>query len=345
MGTRIVLSLATLAAVGAVAAGCGGGAGGGALPDGAVAVVAGDAISRDELDATVGQAIARLKAQGQRPPTAGSDQYQSLQQSALQYLVQRAEFAQEAKRLGVTVSEKKVDERLGRIKKQFFGGSEKRYRQALKVQGVSEPQVREELRVQLLSEGLFEKVSAGVTVAEADIEAYYASHAGEYSQPASRQVRHILVKSKKLAEQILAKLKGGADFAALAKRYSTDPGSKGLGGKLTVQKGETVPEFEKVAFSLRTNAISAPVKTQYGWHVIQALRPVKPAQTTPLAKVKEAIRQLLLQQRKSEAVTAWLEELRRRYAKKVTYAPGFAPPAAQTAPTQTAPAPAPGHSG
>lgn len=338
MSTRVALSLAALVAVGALAAGCGGSSSG-ALPNGAVAVVAGDPITRDELDATVDQAIARLKAQGQKPPTAGSDQYQALQQSALQYLVQRVEFAQEAKRLGVRVSEKKVDERLKQIKKQFFAGSEKRYRQALKAQGVTEEQVRDELRVQLLSEGLFAKVSADAKVTDADIRAYYTSHSSDYSQPASREVRHILVKTKKLADAIYARLKAGADFAALAKRYSTDPGSKSLGGRLTVRKGETVPEFDKVAFSLRTGEIASPVHSQYGWHVIQALRPIKPATATPLAKVKEEIRQLLLQQRKTEAVTAWLDELRKQYAKKITYAPGFAPPPPQTTTTQTATGP------
>ncbi len=295
--------------------------------------MAGKAIDRQELDATVDQALSRMRAQGQRPPAAGSDQYRALQQSALQYLVQRVELAQEAKKLGVSVSAKEVDDRLRRLKRQFFSGSEKRYRQALKAQGVSEERVREELRAQLLSEKLFDKVTAGVTVSDADIESYYRSHADEYSQPETREVRHILVKSRKQAEAIVARLKAGADFAALAKRYSTDPGSKSLGGKLTVEKGQFVPEFEKVALSLKTKAISQPVKTQYGWHIIQALGPVKPATTTPLAKVRASIRQLLLQQRKSEAVTAWLDDLQKRYEKKITYAPGFAPPPQPTTTT------------
>ncbi|MER3409438.1 MAG: hypothetical protein C4306_04880 [Thermoleophilia bacterium] len=336
MRSRLALAASFLALLGGVAAGCGG-SGSAGLPPGAVAVVAGQAISRQELDATVDQALSRLRAQGQKPPGAGSDQYRSLQQSALQYLVQRTELALEAKRLGVTVSDKEVDDRLQKLKKQFFSGSDKRYRQALKAQGVSEQSVRSELRAQLLSEKLFDKVTADVAVSDADIESYYRSHLQDYSQPETREVRHILVKTRKQAEEIVAKLKAGADFAALAKRYSTDPGSRSVGGKLTVQKGQFVPEFEKVALALRTKAISQPVKTQYGWHVIQALGPVKPGTTTPLAKVRASIRQLLLQQRKSEAAAAWLDDLRRRYEKKITYAPGFAPPPPQATTTPTPP--------
>lgn len=336
MRSRFLPALAALAVLAVVAAGCGG-AGPGSLPAGAVAVVGGATISRQELDATVDRALSRLKAQGQKPPSAGSDEYRALQQQALQYLVQREELALEAERLGVTVREKEVERRLRQVKRQYFGGSEARYRRALQAQGVTEEDVRQELRGQLLSEALYEKVSADVKVTDADVEAYYRAHPQEYSQPATREVRHILVKTRREAEEVLARLKAGAGFAALARRYSTDPGTKSLGGKLTVQKGQTVPPFDRVAFSLKTGALSRPVRTEYGWHVIQALGPVKPARVTPLAQVRARIRQLLLQQRKGEAVNAWLKEVRERYADEIAYAPGFAPP--ETAPTATAPGP------
>ncbi len=332
MRSRSAPTLAALASLVLVTAGCGG-SGPGSLPVGAVAVVGKTAISRQELDATVDRALSRLKAQGQKPPAAGSDEYRSLQQSALQYLVQREELAQEADRLGVRVTEEAVERRLQQVKKQFFDGSDARFRRALKAQGVTEEGFRHELRGQLLADALFEKVSAEVTVTEADIAAYYQTHRREYSRPATRRVRHILVKTRKLAAELVARLKAGADFAELAKRYSTDPGSKSLGGRLTVQQGQSVAPFDKVAFSLPTGALSRPVKTEYGWHVIQALGPVKPARTTPLAEVRASIRQLLLQQRRAEAVSSWLEEVRKRYADDVVYAPGFAPPATETTPT------------
>jgi parvulin-like peptidyl-prolyl isomerase len=173
-------------------------------------------------------------------------------------------------------------------------------------------------------------VTATVKVSDADLKQYYDQHQDQYSQPASREVRHILVKDKGTADKLYSQLKGGADFAALAKKFSQDPGSKSLGGKLTVSKGQTVPPFDKVAFSLKTKELSQPVKTQYGWHVIQALSAVKPAKKTPFAQVKEAIRQQLLQQKRSEAMSKWVDDLKKEYASKINYATGFAPAATGT---------------
>ena len=102
-------------------------------------------------------------------------------------------------------------------------------------------------------------------------------------------------------------------------------GASGSRGKLPVSKGQTVPPFDKVAFSLKTNELSKPVHTQYGWHIIQALAAVKPASTQPLSAVKETIRQNLLQQNKTTAFQKWLDGVKKDYAKKVHYQTGYVP--------------------
>ena len=82
--------------------------------------------------------------------------------------------------------------------------------------------------------------------------------------------RHILVVSEDEAKAILAQLKGGADFVALAKEKSKDPGSAESGGDLGYfTKEQMVPEFAEVAFKLGKGQLSDPVKTQFGWHVIK----------------------------------------------------------------------------
>jgi parvulin-like peptidyl-prolyl isomerase len=122
----------------------------------------------------------------------------------------------------------------------------------------------------------------------------------------------------------------------LAKKYSKDPGSAKIGGKLTITKGQTVPEFDKAAFSLKTNEISPPVHTQYGWHIIQALSAVRPATSKPLADVKAQISQTLLQTKRTAAMTKWLDGVKKSFAKQISYQAGYAP--ASTASTGTIPA-------
>ena len=95
-------------------------------------------------------------------------------------------------------------------------------------------------------------------------------------------MRHILVKTRAKANDIYNQLKGGADFAALAKKFSEDTGSKANGGKLTISKGQTVAPFDQTAFLLKKNEISKPVKTEFGFHMIQPIGEVKQAKVTPL---------------------------------------------------------------
>ena len=185
--------------------------------------------------------------------------------------------------------------------------------------------MREELRSSLLADAIFKKVSSSAKVSDAEIEAYYRTHADVYQQKESRQIAHILVKSKALANSIYGQLQNGGDFAKLAQKYSIDS-SKSVGGKMTIQKGEAVPPFEKAAFALKTKAISKPVHTRFGWHVITALGPLEQGKTTSLADAKASIRQTLQSTAQSNAVSVWLNQLNQKYADKIKYATGFAPP-------------------
>lgn len=325
---RIALSTAAFAVLFALlAAACGGGgSGGGSVPGGAVAIVKGTSITKAQLDHLMGQAKHSYDTQKRTFPKVGSPEFITLENQAIAFLVQREEFSQKAKELGVNVTSKQIDARLKQIKQQFFSGNEKRYQAQLKQQGLTDADVRDSIKTQLISEGLYQKVTKDVKVSDADVKAYYDQHPEQYSQPATRDVRHILVKTKALADKLYAQLKGGANFAALAKRYSQDPGSKAQGGKLTVYKGQTVPQFDQVAFSLKTNELSKPVHTQFGWHIIQALSDVKAKKTTPFAQVKASIRQQLLQQKRSTAMTDWVNTVKKEYAHSVSYAKGFTPP-------------------
>ena len=309
------------------AAGCGGDD---SVPKDAVAVVDGEKIARSDYQAIVDQARKTYKTKKRDFPKAGSQEFQALKNEVVQFLVQRVELEQEAKDLDIEVTEKQVDARLEQIKKQYFGGDDKKYQKQLSDQGLSDKQVRGDIRSQIISEELTKKVTAEVKVTDKQVEDYYKQNLAQYSQPQTREVRHILVKTRAQANDIYDQLKDGADFAALAKKFSQDTGSKATGGKLTITKGQTVAPFDQTAFLLKNNVISRPVKTEFGFHIIQPLKDATAAKVQEFKDVKDAIRQQLKQTKKNETMTKWVEDLKQEYEDQVSYAIGFTPPPAAT---------------
>jgi len=314
-----------------VAAGCGGGSS--SVPSDSVAVVNGDSITKVQFNTLMNATSKIDKANKQAPPKVGTVAYKTRQDQILAYLVQLDELTQKGKTFGVEITDAQVQQQVDKVKKQYFKGDEKKFEAGLLGQGLTLPIYKLEWRAQLLSNKIYAKVTKGVKVTDAQVTAYYGTHKSTYTQKASRDVRHILVNSKSLADKLETQLKGGADFAKLAKKYSKDTSSASKGGKLTITKGETVPQFDKVAFSIKTNVISPPVHTQYGWHIIEALSAVRPEKVTPLASVKQTIQQTLLQTKKTATMNAWVAGVKKDYAKKVSYAVGYTPSATTTTAT------------
>jgi parvulin-like peptidyl-prolyl isomerase len=329
MARRSLFALFALVAMLAfAAAGCGGG-GDEDVPDDAVAVVDGEKVTRTSYEALVAQARKTFQDQKREFPKAGTAERKQLTDQAVEFLVQRQQFEQEATARGIKVTDADVEKRLTQIKQQYFGGDEKKYEKQLKDQGLTDVQVRADVRAQLVSEKLFNDVTKDVKVTDANVSKYYQDNIQQYSTPEQREVRHILVKTRAQANRIYDQLKAGGNFAALAKQHSQDPGSKDAGGKLTISKGQTVAPFDQTAFLLRRNVISRPVKTEYGYHIIQPISEVKEATTRPLNKaLRNQIKPQLLQQRREEAMNTWVQSLGKEYENKISYATGFAPVAA-----------------
>jgi parvulin-like peptidyl-prolyl isomerase len=309
-------------------AACGGG-GTASLASNDVAVAGDQQVTKDDLTNLLERAKRSYAAQKRPFPKPGTAAYNTLQGQAVTFLLQRAEFAQKAADMGVHISDKQIDDRIEQLKKQFYNNSEKVYEQNLAKQGLTPDQAREEVKTQLISEALYNKVTSKVHVSDADIQSYYNANKSVYQQKASRDVRHILVSSRALADRIHNQLVAAHErnFATLAKKYSKDPGSAAKGGELTVTRGQTVPAFDKTAFALKKGQLSQPVHTQYGWHIIQALSAIKPPSVTPLSKVKASIQQQLEQQQKNQAMTSWVDGVKKDYCSgtKVKYAPGYQP--------------------
>ena len=333
MKTRLLFALLLVAATAALAA-CGGGSS--SVPSGAVAVVGSTPVTKAQFDSLMAEAVAGAKASGQPAPTIGTPQYTQLRDRVVAYLVQASELEQQAAKLGVSVSSTDVSKVISNLAKLHYGGSMKKLETALKAVGSTLPQYESQERVNLLAQKVKTKVTASAKVTLAQEKAYYQTNLASYSVSAAttREVAHILVKTKSLATKIEKKLKNGGNFAALAKQYSIDTGSAQNGGKLCIAKSgqsgsciQTVPPFAKAAFALKTGQISPPVHSQYGWHVIKALGPVTnvKAHTNSFGKEQATIKQALLSQQQSTLWSTWVNNLQKEYQGKVSYQTGYAP--------------------
>ncbi len=149
------------------------------------------------------------------------------------------------------------------------------------------------------------KLRQSIQVSDDELKVKYQQDIQQYQVPNRVHAQHILFMTvgkpdaeveeiRKKAEDVLKQAKKGPKFDELAKKYSEDPGSKAKGGDLGwLLQGQTVPEFEKIAFSLQPGAISDLVKTQYGFHIIKVLEK-ETAHTKPFDEVKDSIRAPLM---------------------------------------------------
>jgi parvulin-like peptidyl-prolyl isomerase len=309
-----------------------------------VAVVGTETVPKAKLDTLMTQVCVQYKAAKKACPKTGSAARKQLQASFVTQLVQQAEFDAAAKQLKVTVKPADVTSNLQKLKLQYAKGTngkvdDKKWTKVLADNHTTQATVVENLRNGLERSAIFANLTKSVKISDADVQAYYVKNKKVYATPATRAVRHILVKTKALADQIYSQLvTSDAQFAALAKKYTIDPGSKKNGGKLgSIQKGQTVPAFDKVAFSAPTGKVAKPVKSSYGWHVIEATADTVPASQKPLdATLKKTIRTSLLTSKKQSVANTWFTAFQKKLEKNVRYAAGMAPPKTTSVPASTA---------
>jgi parvulin-like peptidyl-prolyl isomerase len=154
------------------------------------------------------------------------------------------------------------------------------------------------------------EVKSKIDIAAETVKKFYEDNPDKFEKPERVRASHILISTldkdqnplpedqkrqkEKLARDIKAKADKGEDFAALAKQYSEDPGSKDTGGEYTFGRGEMVPAFETAAFSLKTNQISDLVETRFGYHIIKLSEKI-PGGKVAIAEVSDKIKDYLLQ--------------------------------------------------
>lgn len=171
----------------------------------------------------------------------------------------------------------------------------------------ADPVIRKRLmlnRDQILQDAYFNSI-AHKEITKDKLQAAYAQYAKDAPKQEEIKARHILVSSQKEAEDIIAQLKKGADFAALAKEKTIDPSGKTSGGDLGwFTKDEMVPEFANAAFALKKGEFTqTPVHTEFGWHVIQ-VEDRRPAKALPYDQEAPRLAQEMANKIISERVKA-----------------------------------------
>ncbi len=194
-------------------------------------------------------------------------------------------------------------------------GGQEAFAKRLESQGVTMDFVKKDIREgMLIQEYLDERVYNPIVIAEEDIQK-------AYGEDKTASVQHILLKTqgmdesakaavRKKMEDLLARAKNGEDFAALAKEYSEDPGSKDKGGLYQdFGRGQMVKPFEDAAFSVPVGQLSDIIETQYGFHILKVVDRKKETQT--LEQVRETLKQQLLRNKRRQAYEDFMTQLKK----------------------------------
>jgi len=182
--------------------------------------------------------------------------------------------------------------------------------------------VLENFSHQTLARIAAEKILESVTVSEEDSKKFYDENPDQFVTPEEIHARHILlsddVTSADTIKLVQGELKKGTSFDVLAERYSIDPSAAGSGGDLGFfPRGRMVPEFEEAAFAMKEPGdVSAPVKSQFGWHIIK-FEEMKPSAMMPFDDVKSQITQHLINEKRAQAFQTALDALKKDF--KVEY--------------------------
>jgi peptidyl-prolyl cis-trans isomerase C len=151
------------------------------------------------------------------------------------------------------------------------------------------------------------------SVSDADAKKFYDQQVGNAKPQEEVHARHILVDNEALAKELREKIAKGEDFIALAKEHSKDPGSKDDGGDLGFfARGQMVPVFEETAFKLAKGEVSAPVKSQFGWHIVK-LEDRRERGAPPFEAIKDRLIASMIHRKAQEVATELRDKAKLEY--------------------------------
>jgi foldase protein PrsA len=294
--TRIT-AIALVVALALTATGC-------STKNSAVATVNGEAITSEVFEAYATYAVKQNP--GLTTATAGDPELVKYRRLVLDSLINSELIRQAAKEEGAAFSEADITAKLDEIKASY--PDEATFDSMIESSGMSMDLVKRTVEDNLYYEYLYDKVAPASEVTTDQVEAYYEENKAQFDQQAQATLSHILFATddKANAESVLTEIKGGADFAALAKEHSTDTGSAEKGGDLGSAPYDTyVTGFKEAAAALKVGAVSELVESEFGWHIIKKTAET-PASSAKLEDVAALIRDTLAQNGRDAAFDAYL---------------------------------------
>ncbi len=284
-----------------------------------VALVNGEAITREALEFETQRMIQQLASQGQVP---SEEMMPKLREDVLNNMIEKELLYQDSQDKKIAVPEARVQKELASIRERFPSAEE--YKTALAGIGLSEEDLAREIKQGVAIEALIkEHVVEEVAVSEEESRAFYDQNEGMFQKPEQVKARHILVKTasdaseaqkaeaRQKIEDVRKKAVAGEDFATLAQEYSEGP-SNSRGGDLGYfSRGQMVKPFEEVAFALEKDEISDIVETQFGFHIIQ-VTDHQPASVVAYEAARVQIAERLKQEKSRRQIRDYIETLREK---------------------------------
>jgi foldase protein PrsA len=275
------------------------------------------------------QATTPKPAKGQPPVTTAAlksqceQQYKSLQQEVLGFLISADWVVGEAEHLGVKVTDKEVQKEFEKIKTQQFPKPAE-FEKFLKSSGQSVSDLLLRVKLNLLSAKIQSKISKGGTVTKAQIEKYYNEHKSTYGTPEKRTIAIILTKTEATAANAKKEIESGKSFASVAKAVSIDPTTKAKGGVIVgVTKGEEEQALNSAIFSAKVNTLGGPVKTPFGYYIYE-VKSITPGSQQTLAQSEAAIKQQLSTTGQQTALTKFVKDFKTKWTAKTECRSGYA---------------------
>lgn len=262
------------------------------------ATVNGEPIPENTLEVLLNAETRELQPQNAAPAPSEYPAVEETQRQVLTQLIRDEIVKQAAGAMGIIVNDADIQQRFLEIAEQF-GGVEP-FRDEIARRGRTEQDVREQIATVLRSEVLSERFGQQFNMDEAELRAAY-----EREKDASftvANVDHILLETREEAEETLTLLRGGADFAQLARERSKDPTTAATGGALgEFARGQFVPEFEQAVWAAKPGDLVGPVQSRFGWHVVR----VNAFRTIPFEEVRDQLQSGLQRPAAQQALDEW----------------------------------------